>query len=61
LAEAHGLDAHAFGGDASVDLAAVTDFHALLGVTAIIDVREILTSDFQALRVDAKGAAAVVQ
>jgi hypothetical protein len=61
LAEAHGFHAHAFGGDAGIDLASVADFDALLGVTPVIDIREVFACDFKPFRVDSKGGAAVVQ
>ncbi len=61
LAEAHGFDAHALGGNAGVDLAAVADFHALLGVVAIVDVGEILANDLEAFRVNLQRSAAVVK
>jgi hypothetical protein len=46
LAEAHGFHAHAFGGDAGIDLASVADFDALLGVTPIINIREVFARNF---------------
>jgi hypothetical protein len=61
LAEPHGFDTHALGGDACVNRPAITDFNAFLGVSTVVDVREVFACDFETFGVDAKGAAAVLE
>ena len=61
LAEAHGFDAHALGGDACVNRSAVTDCDAFFGIATVVDVREVFACDFKTFGVDAEGATAVLE
>jgi hypothetical protein len=61
LAEPHGFDTHALGCDTRVNRPAVADFNAFLGVSTVVDVREVFACDFETFGVDAKGAAAVLE
>jgi hypothetical protein len=39
----------------------VSNFNALLGVAAVVDIREVFSCDFESFGVDAEGAAAVLE
>ena len=61
LAEPHGFDAHAFGGDAGVNGSTIADFDTLLGISSVVDICKVFARDFQTLGMDTKGATAVLE